>query len=76
MASNQTGGAAGDQPFRIEGNKVWLSAEAKYWAREWGLSDKEMARFLLSRSQQGDGYGYGVMPEEPFLPTVTAAEID
>src|SRR5262245_65393768 len=48
-----------DEPFRIDGNKVWLSADARYWAAQWGLSDTEMARYLLQRSRQGDDeYGF------------------
>ena len=62
--------------FRIDGGKVWLSQDARDWSREWGMTDKEMARYLILRSRQGDEYDYGVMPEQEFLPTVQLGEID
>ena len=64
-----------NQLFRIDGGKVWLSQDARDWAREWGMTDKEMARYLILRSRQGDEYG-GVMPEQEFLPTVQLGEIE
>jgi hypothetical protein len=50
------GGAvnAGGQPYKVLGpKKIWLSATAREWAREWGMSDREMAKYLLAQNQEG-----------------------
>jgi hypothetical protein len=53
-----------DQFFRILGpNKIWLSADARAWAQEFGMTDQEMGKYLLSRSQQSDDSG----PQQPSL---------
>jgi hypothetical protein len=48
-------------PFVIERSgpkgRVRLGPDAKAWAAEWGMTEEEMARHLLSQDQQGDGYG-------------------
>jgi hypothetical protein len=53
--------------------KIRLSAEAKWWAKEYGLSNTEMARYLLDRHQQGDATSasYGESHQEDILPNVT-----
>jgi hypothetical protein len=38
-------------PFKIEGTKVWLSAEARQMAALSGLSDEQMGRHLLSQAK-------------------------
>jgi len=66
-----------DQLFRIDGGKVWLSAEARFWAREWGMTDREMAKFLVARSNQVDGYADGgAVERSDFLPTICFDEGD
>jgi len=60
-----------EQLFKVLGpNKIWLSADARGWAREWNMSDEQMARFLLQRSRQSDAeYGQQAPMAVPlFLP--------
>jgi len=43
-----------EQPYKIEGSKVWLSKSAREWAREYGMSDVEFAKYLMNRQRLGD----------------------
>jgi len=46
---------ADDRPYVIESpTRVRLSPTAKEWAREWGMSDVEMARYLLKQDALQD----------------------
>jgi len=48
---------ADDRPFVVHSaTRITLSPTAREWAREWGMSDIEMARHLLARHQLGDDY--------------------
>jgi hypothetical protein len=33
-------------------SKIHLSATARAWAKEWGMSDTEMARYLIQQHQE------------------------
>jgi hypothetical protein len=46
-----------EKPFEIlSPTKVRLNAEARAWAKEWGMTEKEMARHLLNQAKQnGEG---------------------
>src|SRR5262245_62107861 len=72
--------------FTITDNdKVWLSPTARFFARQWGMTDREMAYFLLLRKKEAEQHGE-VMTTPPqmargyadgeFIPTVTPAEMD
>jgi hypothetical protein len=41
-----------EQPFKIEGTKVWLSADARALSREYGMSELEMCEHLLEQHRQ------------------------
>jgi hypothetical protein len=49
-----------DRPYRVDGSKVWLSPDAKYWAEQYfgpgrkGL--EQMAKYLLNRDRLGDDF--------------------
>ena len=47
------GGAVDDseRPYKVTGSKVWLSRTAKEFARTYGLSDAEMARYLMQQER-------------------------
>jgi len=46
---------ADDRPYVIESpTRVRLGPTAKEWAREWGMSDVEMARYLLKQDALQD----------------------
>src|SRR5262245_44547133 len=48
------GGAVDDseRPYKVLGpNKIWMSKTARAFARQYGLSDREMARYLMQREQ-------------------------
>jgi len=46
------------QAYRVySGSKIYLSPTARAWAREWGMSDAEMAQYLIQRHQEsGDPF--------------------
>jgi hypothetical protein len=43
-----------EQPYKIDGPKVWLSVTAREMARQSGMSDVEFARYLMNRQRLGD----------------------
>jgi len=43
-----------EQPYKTTGSKVWLSKSAREWARSYGMSDAEFAKYLLNRQRLGD----------------------
>jgi len=45
-----------DQLYRVDGSKVWLSATAREWAKQYGMSDREFAQYLMNRQRLGDEY--------------------
>src|SRR5262245_41460108 len=49
------------RPFVIEraGRKgrIRLNADARWWAKQHGMTDREMASYLLQRDEQGDAQG-------------------
>lgn len=45
-----------DMPYRIDGSKIWLSADARDCARMCGLSDAEYGRYLMKRHRLGDNF--------------------
>jgi hypothetical protein len=46
-----------DKPYTVHSpTKITLGPTAREWAREWGMSDVEMAKHLLARHQLGDDY--------------------
>jgi hypothetical protein len=41
-----------DKPYEIlSPTKIRLGPEAKHWAREWGLTDEQLARYLLQQDR-------------------------
>ena len=54
-----------EQPFKIDGSKVWLSATARDWARSYGMTDAEFAKYLMNRQQLGDEYETTGVTDEP-----------
>ena len=41
------------QAYRVYSpSKVYLSPTARAWAREWGMSDSEMAKYLIGRHRE------------------------
>ena len=48
-----------EQPFKIDGSKVWLSVTAREWARQYGMSDVEFAKYLMNRQRLGEDYQPG-----------------
>jgi len=46
------------QAYRVYSpSKIYLSPTARAWAREWGMSDAEMAQYLIQRHQEsGDAF--------------------
>jgi hypothetical protein len=41
-----------DRPFVIESpTRIKLRPTAREWARQWGMSDQEMARYLLTQEK-------------------------
>ena len=45
-----------ERPYKIEGSKVWLSKSAREWAKQHGMTDREMARYLLDCERLGENY--------------------
>jgi len=45
-----------DQLYRVDGSKVWLSVTAREWAKQYGMSDRDFARYLMNRQRLGDDY--------------------
>ena len=49
-----------EQPYKIEGSKVWLSPTAREWARQYfgngRAADRKMAEYLLNRHRLGDDF--------------------
>jgi len=48
-----------EQAYKITGKKVWLSASARGWARSYGMTDAEFAKYLMNRQRLGDEYQAG-----------------
>jgi hypothetical protein len=49
----------GDRPFTIHSpTKITLSPEARFWAKEHGLTLVEFARYLLNKENLADGESY------------------
>jgi hypothetical protein len=49
-----------DRPYMVHSaTRITLSPTAREWAREWGMTDVEMAKHLLARHQLGND----VVPE-------------
>jgi hypothetical protein len=48
---------ADDKPYTVESpTRIRLGPEAKFWAKEHGMSLQEMARYLLERHRLGGDY--------------------
>jgi hypothetical protein len=49
------------RPYVIERagrrGRIRLNADARHWAKEYGMTDREMAAYLLQRDEQGDAQG-------------------
>ena len=49
------GGAVGDdddeQLYRVTGSKVWMSPTAREWAKHYGMSEAEFAKYLMQRER-------------------------
>jgi len=51
------------EPFIVESpTRIWLGPAAKHWAKEYGLTDRQFAKYLLDKQRLGDEY---VGQEEP-----------
>jgi hypothetical protein len=64
-----SGGAVNDsdRPYKVLGpKKIWMSQTAREWAREWGMSDREMAKYLLAQNQENEALGGEPEQELPF----------
>jgi len=48
-----------EQSFKIDGSKVWLSATAREYARQYGMSDAEFGKYLMNRQRLGEDYQPG-----------------
>jgi hypothetical protein len=47
-------------------SKIWLSPEARAWARHWGLSEREFGKFLLAQHlERGDAFASDVADHAP-----------
>src|SRR5689334_504312 len=47
-------------------SKIWLSPEARAWARHWGLSEREFGKFLLAQHiERGDAFAGDVAEHAP-----------
>ena len=48
-AHRADGGAVDDSemPYRVTGSKVWLSREAREWAKHYGMTEAEFGRYLM-----------------------------
>jgi hypothetical protein len=55
--------------------KVWLSPDARAWAQEFGMTDEEMARHLLSQSQSDGENGQLSMTDPVSTATNTNPQI-
>jgi hypothetical protein len=48
---------ADDRPFVVHSaTKITLKPDALDWAREWGMTDVQMAKWLLARNQAGEDF--------------------
>jgi len=46
-----------DRPFVVHSaTKITLKADALDWAREWGMTQVQMAKWLLDRHQAGEDF--------------------
>jgi hypothetical protein len=47
-------------------SKIWLSPEARAWARHWDLSEREFGKFLLAQHiERGDAFAGDVAEHAP-----------
>ena len=54
-----------EQPYKITGWKVWLSATAREHARQYGMTDVEFAKYLMNRQRLGEaGVDVSAITEE------------
>jgi hypothetical protein len=45
-----------EKPFEILGpKKIKLGREAREWAKEWGMTEIEMGKFLLEQHKKREG---------------------
>jgi hypothetical protein len=50
-----------DRPFKVlSPTKVWLSADARGWAKEHGMSEQEFGKYLIRQQESDDG----LVPEQ------------
>jgi hypothetical protein len=46
-----------DRPYVVHSaTKITLGPDARGWAKEWGMTDVQMAKWLLDRHQAGDDF--------------------
>jgi len=46
-----------DKPYTIHSpTKITLSADARWWAKQHGMTDQQMAKYLLDRERLGENY--------------------
>jgi hypothetical protein len=44
-----------DRPYKVLGpSKVWMSADARGWAREHGMSEQEFGKYLINQHQNSE----------------------
>ena len=44
-----------DRPYKVfSPTKVWMSADARGWAREHKMSEEEFARYLINQHQNSE----------------------
>jgi len=56
-----------DRPYKVfSPTKVWMSADARGWAREHKMSEEEFARYLINQHQNS---------EEPFAGDVSVVDV-
>ena len=48
-----------EQPYKVDGSKVWLSVTAREQARQYGMTDVEFAKYLMNRQRLGEDYQPG-----------------
>jgi hypothetical protein len=55
-----------ERPYKVLGpSKVWMSADARGWAKEHGMSETDFARYLIRQQESDDG----------FAPVLSAADL-
>jgi hypothetical protein len=44
-----------DRPYKVfSPTKVWMSADARGWAREHGMSEQDFAKYLITQHQNSE----------------------